>query len=278
MRQPLLCAVMRIFYFVAAAAVLAPALLWLGHYHVIRKRRALAAAALVLLASGALLLLAVLPGNSFYGRVLTQGPADAQRGGRRLVALTFDDGPYPPYTQRLLELLAAKNVRATFFVVGENAAAQPQLLLAEQAAGHEIELHAGQHRDFLTLEAGELAQNIALGQEAIAKITGRKPRYIRPPHGFKDWQAARVISEAGLEMVTWSVIPRDWTNPGSEVIAQRVCGDIHPGAVILLHDGDSPAQRAPREQTVAAAGLIIDRLRAAGYEFVTVSELLAAQE
>lgn len=278
MRQPLLCAVMRIFYVVAAAAVLAPALLWLGHYNIIKKRRAAAAAALVLLAGGALLLLAVLPGNSFYGRVLTQGQEDAQRGGRKLVALTFDDGPYPPYTQQLLVMLAAKNVRATFFVVGENAAAQPQLLLAEQAGGHETELHAGYHRDFLKLEAGELAQNIAFGQDAIEKITGRRPRYIRPPHGFKDWQAARVISEAGLTMVSWSVIPRDWTNPGSEEIARRVCDNIHPGAIVLLHDGDSPAQRASREQTVTAAGIIIDRLRAAGYEFVTVSELLAARE
>ena len=275
MRQPVLCAVMRILYIIFAAALLAPALLWLGRFGVVKKRAAAVAAVLTLAISGSLLLLAVLPGNSFYGSVVTHA---SLRGQRKLAALTFDDGPYPPYTQQLLQVLAEKKVRATFFIVGENAVAAPELLLAEQAAGHELALHAGWHRDFLKLDAGELAKNIAYGKSAVEKITGQKPKYIRPPHGFKDWQAAQAVKAAGLQMVNWSVIPRDWTNPGAEIIARRVCGSVSPGAIILLHDGDSPAKKAPRQQTVEAAALIIDRLRAEGYEFVTVSELLAAGE
>ena len=261
---------MRIIYFIIAGALLSTAVLWLGRFGVLKKRLAALLATVSILTCGALLLLAVLPGNSFYGPVLTHGDS-----AKKQIALTFDDGPYPPYTQKLLQVLADKKVRATFFMVGENAARHPDIVRLVQSQGHQIALHAGYHRDLLKLSSAQLQSNIAYGQQTLEQLTGKPVRYMRPPHGFKDWHVLQIMREAGLQAVNWSVIPRDWTNPGATQIVNRVCNDAAPGAIVLLHDGDSPKQTALREQTVAATAQIIDCLRADGYEFVTVEELFS---
>lgn len=263
---------MRIIYILIFCSLLSIALLWLGRFGKLQKRTAAIGAALSITVSGILLLLAVLPGNSFYGKVITHG--QEMRDQKKLIALTFDDGPYPPYTQNLLEVLAEKNVHATFFMVGDNAAKHPEIVRQVQAAGHEIALHAGTHRDLLKANTSELQDNITQGKATLERLIGTQVRYMRPPHGFKDWQVLEVLTEAGLTAVNWSVIPRDWTNPGAQRIAERVCFDAHPGAIVLLHDGDSPRNAAPRQQTVDAMRIIIDQLRAEGYEFVTVGEIV----
>lgn len=259
---------MRVLYIISFCALASTSLLWLGRFGKLPKRQAAGAAFLSMVLASALLLLAVLPGNSFYGPVLTHGST-----AKKQIALTFDDGPYPPYTQQLLKVLADKQVHATFFMVGENAARHPEIVQAVQAGGHEIALHAGRHQDLLKLDGPELAANIASGKSTLERLTGRKVRYMRPPHGFKDWQVMGAIEAAGLTAVNWSIIPRDWTNPGVQRIVDRVCFAAEPGAIVLLHDGDSPKNAAPREQTVAAVGLIIDQLREEKYQFVTISEL-----
>ena len=260
--------IMRVLYIIIFCALASTALLWLGRFGKLPKRQAAGAAFLSMVLASALLLLAVLPGNSFYGPVLTHGST-----AKKQIALTFDDGPYPPYTQQLLKVLADKQVHATFFMVGENAAKHPEIVQAVQAGGHEIALHAGRHQDLLKLDGPELAANIASGKSTLERLTGQRVRYMRPPHGFKDWQVMGAIEAAGLTAVNWSIIPRDWTNPGVQRIADRVCYAAEPGAIVLLHDGDSPRNSAPREQTVAAVGLIIDQLREEKYQFVTISEL-----
>lgn len=260
---------MRIIYILIFCSLLSVALLWLGQFQKITKRTAAISASISLVLSGILLLLAVLPGNSFYGKVLTHAEAPQ----RKVIALTFDDGPYPPYTQKLLKLLAEKNVHATFFMVGENAAEHPELVQMVQSQGHLIALHAGYHKDLLKLSHDEVISNIAFGKQTIEGITHTPLHYMRPPHGFKDWSVIQAINDAGLEAVNWSVIPRDWTNPGAQIIADRVCENAAPGAIVLLHDGDSPKKIAPRDQTIEAVGIIIDRLHAEGYEFVTINEL-----
>ena len=145
---------MRIIYLLIICSLAGVLLLWLGIYKKISRKTAAISAALSLALAGALLLLAVLPGNSFYGKVITHAE---NAHGRKLIALTFDDGPYPPYTQKLLKLLAAKNVHATFFMVGENAAKHPDVVRLVQAQGHEIALHAGYHKDLLKLSSSEAA-------------------------------------------------------------------------------------------------------------------------
>ena len=245
--------------------------LWLGKLCVIRKRTALISACASLLCGGVLLAMAVLPGNSFYGETITSGKV---ADGKKLVALTFDDGAYPPFTQNLLAVLEEKQVKATFFIVGNNASKHPGVVRLIAGQGHEVALHAGEHKDFLKLNGSELAGNISSGKKVLEELTGKPVKYMRPPHGFRDWAVMEAAFDFGLKVVNWSVIPRDWTNPGTQVIADRVCKDVFPGAIVLLHDGDAPSQTASREQTVEATALIIDELRKQGYNFVTVSQLL----
>ncbi len=262
---------MRLIYILIATGILAVAMLWLGKLRVIRKRTALISAILSLGIGGSLLLMAVLPGNSFYGETITNVQVP---NGKKLVALTFDDGPYPPYTKKLLAALEEKQVKATFFVVGNNASKNPEVVTLVTSKGHEVALHAGEHKDFLKLNEQELVGNILRGKKLLEELTGKSVKYLRPPHGFRDWAVMEAASDAGLKVVNWSVIPRDWTNPGAQEIAERVCKNVTSGAIVLLHDGDAPVQTASREQTVEATVLIIDELRKQGYNFVTVSQLL----
>ena len=262
---------MRLIYVLLVTGILAVAMLWLGNLQLIRKRTALISAILSLGIGGGLLLMAVLPGNSFYGETITSVQVP---NGKKLVALTFDDGPYPPYTQKLLDVLEKKQVKVTFFMVGNNASRNPEIVTLVTSKGHEVALHAEEHRDFLKLNEQELVGNILRGKKFLEELTGKPVKYLRPPHGFRDWAVMEAASDAGLKVVNWSVIPRDWTNPGTQAIADRVCKNVTPGAIVLLHDGDAPAQTNSREQTVEATVLIIDELRKQGYNFVTVSQLL----
>jgi len=262
---------MRLIYVLIAAGILAVTMLWLGKFGVVRKRLAVLVACASLVCGGGLLLMAVLPGNSFYGETITSVQLP---NGKKLVALTFDDGPYHPYTQKLLAVLEEKQVKATFFVVGNNASKNPEVVTLVTSKRHEVALHAEEHKDFLKLNKQELVGNILRGKKLLEELTGKPVKYLRPPHGFRDWAVMEAASDAGLKVVNWSVIPRDWTNPGAQEIADHVCKNVTPGAIVLLHDGDAPAQTASREQTVEATALIIDELRKQGYNFVTVSQLL----
>lgn len=260
---------MRILYVIYITGVLTAILLWLGFFRVLSRKIAAGTALVALAIGGWLLSRAVLPGNSFYGPVLTKIETN-----EKVMALTFDDGPYSPYTEQLLEVLAKEQVKATFFIVGEKAKQQPQLVREIQQAGHEIALHSYIHRDQLKLSAEGIAENLSQGKAALEGITGVSVKFFRPPHGFKDWTVMAEAEKAHLEVVNWSVIPRDWTNPGVEVIAQRVVEKAHPGAVVLLHDGASPKYADSRTQTIEAVGQIIRELKQQGYRFVTVGELL----
>lgn len=260
---------MRILYIISVSGFLAMLLLWLGALKILQRRLVAIFAFCCLALGGGLLALAVFPGNNFYGPVFYKADTKV-----KVIALTFDDGPYPPYTEQLLKVLEEEKVPATFFLVGENALKHTTLVKQVQSAGHEIALHSYVHRDQLKLSAEEVAANLTEGKAALAKITGASVKLFRPPHGFKDWTVMAEIEKAGLKAVNWSVIPRDWTNPGADVIAQRVIEKAEPGAIVLLHDGDSPSCKASREQTVQATGKIIRELRKQGYRFVTISELM----
>lgn len=259
---------MRILYIICGSGILCVALLWLGFWRVLSRKLAASLAACCGLLGGVLLLLAVLPNNSFFGQVLTEVPVE-----KKLVALTFDDGPYMPYTQQLLKVLEEEKVQVTFFVVAEKAEKHAEILKQELEAGHELALHSYVHRDQLKLNAQEVRQNLEQGKAALERLTGHEIKYFRPPHGFKDWTVLEEVAKAKLEAINWSIMPRDWTNPGAKVIEQRVLEKIVPGAIVLLHDGDSPSYSASRVQTVQATREIIRKLKAQGYSFVTISEL-----
>lgn len=236
-------------------------------------RLGLSVAILGIIAGFILTLNAVLPANHFYGPVFSES-----RTSQKLVALTFDDGPYPPYTDKILDVLKERQVPATFFVIGQNAAKYPELIRRIAAEGHQLGNHTYNHVDLLKLDRQAIITEITQTNEAIASAVGYIPHVMRPPHGFRDAVVMDTMAEYQLKVVEWSVSSRDWVNPGAEVIAERTLGKVRNGSIILLHDGDGIAAALPREQTVAATCIIIDNLVAQGYKFVTVDEILKVSE
>lgn len=194
------------------------------------------------------------------------------------IALTFDDGPYPPYTDRLLDVLKAKRIHATFFLVAEQAQQYPELVRRMKAEGHTVGLHAFRHRDFLKLTEEEKRKDLEQGKNLLRDITGKNPVYWRPPHGFRDFSVMENAAAQNLTVVNWSVIPRDWTGIDSQEIFRRVMDKAEDGAIVLLHDGDSPGYKASRQATVDAVAPLIDSLWEKGYHLVSLEEYVQAEK
>jgi len=220
-----------------------------------------------------LTLCAVLPENNVFGRVFIDSETS-----QKVVALTFDDGPYSPYTEQLLDILHEYNVPATFFLIGQNAEKNPDLVRRIVREGHQLGNHTYHHVDLLKNDRKTIAEEIDRTSNVIAAITGTAPHVVRPPHGFRDPVVMEIMAERHLQVVEWSVMSRDWTNPGVEVIVDRTVGKVKNGSIILLHDGDGTASEASRIQSVEATRRIIQTLMAQGYQFVTVDEILAKTE
>ncbi|SMC72533.1 polysaccharide deacetylase family protein [Sporomusa malonica] len=247
----------------------------LDYFRILRRpyRLGLGMAILGITAGFILTLHAVLPENHFYGPVFSE-----VRTSQKLVALTFDDGPYPPYTGQILDVLKEKQIPATFFVIGQNAAKYPDMLRRAVAEGHQLGNHTYNHVDLLKADREAAIGEIEKTNKVIAEAVGYAPHVMRPPHGFRDAVVMDIMAEYQFKVVEWSVSSRDWVNPGADVIADRTLRKVKNGSVILLHDGDGIAGVAPRAQTVEATRQIIDKLLAQGYKFVTVDEILKIAE
>lgn len=189
----------------------------------------------------------------------------------KVIALTFDDGPHRDTTPALLAVLAAKDVRATFFVVGENIVRFPNLLNSVVAGGHEIANHTYDHRIANRISRDELFADLAKTEAAISAVAP-KPTLFRPPGGGYNDQLVLDLKKHGYTTVLWSVDPRDWERSSAERTAGFVVKHAFPGAIVLLHEGLGAIH------TPEAVGVIIDRLREQGYRFVTVSELMQYYE
>ncbi len=197
---------------------------------------------------------------------VTQGPAS-----RPVVSITFDDGPHPTNTPALLDILRARRIRATFYVVGRNAAAWPDLLRRMVGEGHEIGNHTWSHARLTALGEADLLREIDRTSEAIYRAVKKVPVTLRPPYGLLRLSQARMI-HARRAMVTtlWDVDPRDWQRPGPGVVASRIVSASHNGAIILAHDIHRP--------TVRAMPGALDGLSERGFRFATVSMLLGARD
>ena len=211
------------------------------------------------------------PKSQVCGPAFTHG----SRHGN-LVAITFDDGPNEPYTGRILDTLQARGVKATFFIIGENALQFPDTVRREQALGMEIGNHSYNHNILLHESGKEVAWQITQTQDTIERITGMRPVWFRPPHGFRDPRLFPKTRRFDLAVAEWSNMPKDWTRPGTAVIVKRTLDKLKPGDIILLHDGDSVYVGGDRSQTVEALPAILDGIAARGLTPVTLSELAKA--
>lgn len=185
----------------------------------------------------------------------------------KVVALTFDDGPDPATTQALLEVLAKKQVKATFFLLGSQAEAYPELAAKITGQGHEVGSHNYSHAFLNKVSLAEYLEQVARAEAAISKVAP-KPGLFRPPGGGYNDKLVQELQKLGYTTVLWSVDPRDWEGKTAEATAGLVLKQAKPGSIILLHEGY--CARATPE----AVALIIDQLAGQGYSFVTVSELL----
>jgi peptidoglycan/xylan/chitin deacetylase (PgdA/CDA1 family) len=209
------------------------------------------------------------PGTQVFGYTLVHG-----RG--HVVALTFDDGPNALTTPRVLDLLERDHVRATFFVVGRAVLRNPAIVRRMVRDGDEIGNHTQTHAHlnfFLTQRS--IGREIDAAQSAIKAATGQRARYLRPPFGARDYAAIDAARRRGLKVVMWTAMLGDEpARADGARLAEALTRQVHDGAIIVMHDGDQGRPgRGGRTYESGAAELVIARLQAAGYRFVTISEL-----
>src|SRR5436189_598868 len=183
------------------------------------------------------------------------------------IAMTFDDGPSETLTPKLLDLLAAHHIKATFFVIGENVAEHPEIVTRAAREGHEIGNHSWSHPNFGKMSDDSVRSQLRRTDDAIRSATGSRPTLMRPPYGSitpreKYW----IHDEFGYRVILWDVDPLDWKRPGPPVVRNRILKETQPGSIVLSHD--------IHPGTIEAMPSTFDQLEAKGFKFVTVSELL----
>ncbi|MDY7228210.1 polysaccharide deacetylase family protein [Hyalangium rubrum] len=188
----------------------------------------------------------------------------------RVVALTFDDGPGPANTPAVLELLSRHQVKATFFMVGRNIESHRELAARVLAEGHQLGNHSYSHERLVLRSPSFVEQEISRTDALLREVGVRGDIPFRAPFGKKLFVLPWVLSRQGRPHVTFDVVPDDHATQDAALITSRVLEATQPGSIILLHDG-----WAPKPGSIEAAGRIIESLKAQGYRFVTVSELLA---
>jgi len=212
-----------------------------------------------------------IPTSPVFGKVYFKGNCPD-----KVVALTFDDGPNEPYTSEILDILDGYNVKATFFVIGENVELYPETARRIVAEGHVLGNHSYSHNANHALTRYG-AKDLTMAEEAIFNTVGVSPHLYRPPHGKKSPWELEKIKELGLVEVTWSDSTNELNGASASSLAQEIVRKTKLGEIILLHDGygtSHDSSKSDKSLTVEALPLIIKELQARGYRFVTVPELL----
>lgn len=191
------------------------------------------------------------------------------RPGSKVVALTFDDGPIRGQTDQVLDILKKYEAKATFFFVGQYAAARPDMVRRTMEEGHQVANHSYSHPRLSGRTPSFVHNEIVKGDKAIRAITGRSSKYFRPPYGAMDQNAWDELKKLDQNVILWDVDPQDWKKPGVEKLVDDVVKNVRPGSIVLLHDGGPD-----RRQTIQALPQIIEKLQAKGYIFVTVEDLI----
>jgi peptidoglycan-N-acetylglucosamine deacetylase len=221
------------------------------------------------LAAGGFAYASLWPSSRIFGTALTA----PRRPGE--IALTFDDGPNPEWTPRLLDTLAKHEVKATFFMLGKFAVEQKELVRRVAAEGHLIGDHSWSHPKLSRCSAKRIEEELRNTKNALEQIVGAKVRFFRPPFGARRPAVFRIARELGLEPVLWNAMTNDWVEPSAEKIAgtlsKRVDAMTRRGyaVTIVLHDGNYREPVGKRGPSVAAAKMIVERYKAAN-KFVTL--------
>jgi peptidoglycan/xylan/chitin deacetylase (PgdA/CDA1 family) len=196
---------------------------------------------------------------------LSQIPGNLYPPGTRVVALTFDDGPSPAFTPQVLNVLTQNHVPATFQIIGRQGAAYPYLLRAAVADGMTLTNHTWDHVDLTGLAPFGWQREVDQTSQLITSVTGQSVKCLRPPYGATNRSVVGQLAQRGLGELMWDIDTADYLRPPASVIAQRVLSALHPGAIVIMHDGGGD-----RSQTVAALPAIIQGIRAAGYQLVAI--------
>ena len=201
--------------------------------------------------------------SPLFGRVISR-----VAGASRAVALTFDDGPNAVATPRILDVLKSEGVIATFFLLGRHVERWPALARRAADEGHVIANHGFQHRMLHFKSPSFVRGDLEAGTRAIEAATGRRPKFFRAPHGFRNPWVTPIARALGQETVGWTLGVWDSARPGADSIARWAVNGTRPGTILLLHDGDGYDADGDRTQTAEALPRIIKELRASGYRFV----------
>lgn len=198
--------------------------------------------------------------GEYFNQVETKEP---------VVALTYDDGPNPEYTKKLVKLLDKLGVKATFFTIGKEIEAYPQVIKQLVKSGHEVGNHSYSHQKMIWKTPKFIAEEINQTDELLRQLGVENEILFRSPFGFKRLTLPYILKQQKKKNILWSLDPKDYQESNPEIIAQRILENIKPGAIILLHDGGGD-----RTATINATEIVIHKLQAQGYRFLTVSELL----
>jgi peptidoglycan-N-acetylglucosamine deacetylase len=212
------------------------------------------------------------PTSQVFGRTFIGLPP-----GSGQLALTYDDGPNDPYTQRLLEVLDRHQVKATFFLIGKFVEQRPDIARAVVAAGHAIGNHTWDHPNLIFCSVAELRRQLRQTQHAIFDATGVEAKLFRPPFGGRRPDTLSVARSLGLQPVMWNVTCRDWKAESADEIVSHAERQMRGGDVILLHDGEFHQIGVDRSRSVEASDRILSRYKGEGYEFVTIPEMMGEQ-
>lgn len=187
----------------------------------------------------------------------------------RMVALTFDDTPNPFYTEELLRILREHDVKATFFCMGNKSQLYPDLLIEVLRDGHDIGNHSYSHPKLDSLPDDDWEEEILYTNRIIKRVLGYECRLFRPPHGRTTDEITDFVYAHGMTTCWWTVNTGDYLEPTVDSMVQKVMNNVGPGGIVLMHDGT--------DVTLEALPVIIDRLLAEGYEFVTMSEMIGGR-
>lgn len=211
----------------------------------------------------------LMAGTVFSTNVKKEPVYNCNNKNTNKIAITFDDGPHPRQTPKILDILKKYDVKATFFVIGVNAKNYPEPLKRAISEGHEIGNHTYSHNILKSMPRAKIEEEIFNMEKQLCEIYPYRPKLIRPPCGTYSESLVDIANDEDYKIILWTIDTHDWAHASTDNIVKNVINHIKGGDIILFHDYISGKDNTPE-----AIDILIPKLKSMGYEFVTVSELL----